>query len=682
MSEIIPKDPLDFVQEKVLEHVNFKGTDRELHDLVEAFKTLSGSMVVIFNEVSSGEEFTTTRVIAGLENKWVRASEILGFPLLNTSYNLDPAIKEAFNRAGLIEYASLYELSMHQIPESICKLISRSLDVGNVFVLGLRADELLLGDLIFIQKKGTEILHPDIVEIFGGHMALFLLQYRRSTSDFFDVLIDRTRSEQTGQALIQSFYRATEKIPDLVYQLDTEGSFVFINHAIERYGYFREELIGHSILEIVHPDDRERTHWNLAERRSGDRKTVDVEVRFITGKNKTVFFSVTEKDPPQDAVVRLYSEGMYDKTPGDRRFLGTLGICRDITVERDLEIKLNNQVEVFRIIAEHTDEGIWLEQAHPPRILYSNPAAQDMVAPVRKTVEKNATSYIDLVHPDDLARVRDYAGILDSLDTPSEIEFRMFGKDKTPRWVQLRFFPVYYNGGITNKRVGLALDITDRKLYQADLLGRIEKGEAYMKELNHRVKNNLAMIESMISLEISALPVDEERTGMLLSSVRGRIQSVGLVHQMLYDMSRGGMIEISEYLRILVTAIVESGTDSSCRPDLEFDLTGQYWMSAEDVIPVGMIANELVTNALKHAFPGKKGGILKLCFREETEGRFLLDITDNGIDYRAETGRTSSSGIGMVLVETLVEQLNGRYEVISGNGEKSFRVRFPSKEVK
>lgn len=680
MSTSSAEEPLDFVRKAVLKHTDFTATQGQLKEFVDDFKTLSGARAVIFNEVSQDEDFTITRAIAGLKEKWANIADILGFPVLNTSYNLDPKIKEAFKREGLVAYDSIADLSSHQIPEGVCNTLSKLFHIGRVYVLGLKAEGRLLGDLVFMMPSGKDILNRDMVELFGGHMTILLLQYRRRLSGFLDAVADRADSVPVGRSLIESFYRATEKLPDLVYQLDAEGRFVFINHAIERYGYYVEELLGRNILDIVHPDDRDKTHWNLKERRTGNRRTVDVEVRFITGTSATVFFRVTEKEPHPETVVRLYAEGVYDGTGDSGRFIGTLGICRDITVERDLEIRLNNQVEIFRIIAEHTEDGVWLEQFNPPRILYSNPAARKLVGSVQDRIDKTAGSYIDRVHHEDRPRVLEYAHSLDSRETPSEIEFRMGGLDGDIRWMLLRFFPVRYNGGITNKRVGMITDITDQKQYQQQLLSRIEKSEAYMKELNHRIKNNLAMIDSMISLEMSSLPETESSTERILSGIRGRVQSVGLVHQMLYDMSEEGMIEIDEYLRVLGERIVE-GAPAVETPGIEFDLSDAYRMPAEEVIPLGMIANEFITNALKYAFPENGKGNITLGFRKEPDGRFILEVCDNGAPLSGEVEEPSSSGLGMDLVEALAGQLHGRFEIIEMPEGKCFRVTFQSEVI-
>ncbi|MBN2051748.1 MAG: PAS domain S-box protein, partial [Spirochaetales bacterium] len=670
-------DPFAFIQERVLKHTDFNGTAREFEELTEAFKTLSGSLAVIFNEVSLDQDFTISRAIAGLKQHWVKVSEILGIPLLNTSYNIDPNIMKAFRQDGLVEFDSLFDLSGHQVPKGVCNFLSHLFSIGKVFVLGLKIDERLLGDLIFLQQKGQDLQNRPMIELFGRHVALFLLQYRQRQSGFFQVLFDRMDSEQAGQSLVSSFYKATERLPDLVYQLNPEGRFVFVNHAVERYGYLRDELIGRSILDIVHPDDRERTHWSLKERRTGERKTVDVEVRFITGENNTVFFSVTEKEP----VVRLYAEGLYDTTEDKNEFLGTLGICRDISAERDLEVRLNDQSEVFRIIAEHTDDAVWLEQINPPRIFYSNAAARALVGRVKDDVERNVTSYIDLVHQDDLPRVEEYISTLDSLIIPSEIEFRIM-KDPATRWIRLRFFPVYYHDRVTNKRVGMASDITRFRLYQEDLVKEIEREKAYRKELNHRVKNNLAMIESLVFLEQATLSEEEEKTKNLLTDIRGRIRSIGLVHQMLYEMSRQGMIEIQEYLRNLAASIVHGGGPARNVPSLAFHFSGEYWMPVEEVIPLGMITNELITNALKYAFSNMQAGVITVSFREESEDVFLLAVEDNGLALPGEAEKKASSGIGRVLIDALVQQLQGEHRVVTTGGEKSFQVRFVSRSIR
>jgi PAS domain S-box-containing protein len=664
------ENPFDFVQKAVIKHNHFSASRSELKEIADDFRTLSGSMAVIFNEVSSNEDFTTTRAISGMDGHWNKISKILGFPLLRTSYNLDPKIAEAFKQEGLVKYDSLFDLSRYQIPENICTALSNIFKTGEVFVIGLKFDSKLLGDLVFIQKKGEAIQNRELLELFGQHIALLLENFNRCRSSFFSMMTDRVESEQKGLEIIKSFYKATEQIPDIVYQLDEEGIITFINHAVKRYGYPKEDLIGRSILEIIHKDDRERAQWRLRERRTGNRKTCKFEVRINTKKNVPLYFDVTEKTTPVEPVIQLYAEGIYSGGPGEK-FIGTLGVCRDITEERSLETRLNSQTEAFRILAENTDDAIWLEQLDPPGLNYANPGARAIFGDT-----DDSRAFIESIHHEDRMRVEEFIDHLASSPVSSEIEYRITDKNNEIRWIHSRLYPVFHDERFTGKTVGIASDITKQKLRQEKLAEKLEKEKAYVKEISHRVKNNLALIENMLFLEAENLPDSQTSGRDMLLDIRGRIQSIGLIHGMLYEMSEKGKIDISEYLRRLGEAIFQSSASSENRIQLEFGLEEGYTLPMRDVVSIGMITNELITNALKYAFPGDSRGIITVAFSPAPDNQYVLSISDNGIEME-EISKSDSSGIGMQLVEVFTAQLKGRYYSETIDKTKYFRIRFP-----
>ena len=121
-------------------------------------------------------------------------------------------------------------------------------------------------------------------------------------------------------------------VPDIVYQLDEQGNFAFINDTIERYGYKANELTGKNIIDIVHPEDRDIARYRINERRTGKRGTRDIEVRFLTADNDSLNVEIRENEMWDNPVLTISAEGLYstDK-PGEAGFIGTIGIARDIT---------------------------------------------------------------------------------------------------------------------------------------------------------------------------------------------------------------------------------------------------------------------------------------------------------------------------------------------------------------
>jgi two-component system CheB/CheR fusion protein len=215
-------------------------------------------------------------------------------------------------------------------------------------------------------------------------------------------------------------------------------------------------------------------------------------------------------------------------------------------------------------------------------------------------------------------------------------------------------------------------DITERK--QAEIQNQISlrEKEVLLKEIHHRVKNNLQMIVSLISLQSSHL--QDPAAIRILDEMHSRVRSIASIHDMLYCSVDLSSIDFSAYLRNII--------DNMSR---FYDLRpGQIRLhvSAEETsldlsraIPCGLIVNELLTNALKHAFPGDRRGDVRITFRC-AEGRCVLEVADNGIGLRSDVNPGEATSMGLQLVALLVEQLDAKLDVDRANGTR-FLISFP-----
>ena len=167
---------------------------------------------------------------------------------------------------------------------------------------------------------------------------------------------DVTEREQIEQALHDSEERLKSilrSIPDIIYRLDPEGKITFISAAIERYGYRVTDLLGQSILNIVHPEDREKAKYRINERRTGERRTKSFELRLVTAKGKSVYFEDRTASVPMEPVFLLEAEGIYTTShPKQDSFIGTQGIARDITDRKKTEGEASMLAQALKCISE------------------------------------------------------------------------------------------------------------------------------------------------------------------------------------------------------------------------------------------------------------------------------------------------------------------------------------------
>lgn len=149
--------------------------------------------------------------------------------------------------------------------------------------------------------------------------------------------------------LVQRLESLVQSLPDIVYQLDPEGRFVFVNDAIENYGYKKEELLGKSVFDFIPPEDRKRVLWQVNERRTGERSTKNLELRFLSKKDEVRSFLVSFERNQLEPVFLVDAEGLYtDDKSGPTAFLGTLGLARDITPRRKAEAQAKSALQRLR----------------------------------------------------------------------------------------------------------------------------------------------------------------------------------------------------------------------------------------------------------------------------------------------------------------------------------------------
>jgi two-component sensor histidine kinase len=223
-------------------------------------------------------------------------------------------------------------------------------------------------------------------------------------------------------------------------------------------------------------------------------------------------------------------------------------------------------------------------------------------------------------------------------------------------------------------RVNEALleEISERKRAEAQIKASLKEKEVLLREIHHRVKNNLQIVSSLLNLQSSA--VDDQGTRVVFQESKDRIRSMALVHQQLYQSRDLARIDAVEYLHSLASNLFRSyGIDTNLiRLRIEMD---QLELGVDTAIPCGLLINELVSNALKHAFPDGRPGEVRIELRARENGELLLRLSDDGIGFPAELDYRRTTTLGLRLVNTLIEQLGGTIQLNAGPGT-AFEVRF------
>ena len=217
------------------------------------------------------------------------------------------------------------------------------------------------------------------------------------------------------------------------------------------------------------------------------------------------------------------------------------------------------------------------------------------------------------------------------------------------------------------------VDISDRKQKEERIQAALKEKDTLLGEIHHRVKNNLQVVHSLLDLQ-SDLITDEHVVGILRES-QNRIKSMALIHQTLYESKDFVQVDFSSFLDTLAPTLISSYGMDSDRIALSID-TVEVLLPINAAIPCGLIVNELISNALKHAFPDGQGGEISIGLAAEPDGRAMLSVSDSGvgIDPGLDLGQTTT--LGLQLVALLTDQLSGDLEIQRANPTR-FILRFP-----
>ncbi len=327
---------------------------------------------------------------------------------------------------------------------------------------------------------------------------------------------------------------------------------------------------------------------------------------------------------------------------------------------RRAEEALRESEERFRSLYENATIGIY-RTTPDGRILMANPAAVRMLG---------FTSFEELARRnlDSLGFAPSYARgeFLKQLERDriiTGLESAWVRKDGSTIFVRESARVVCDGNNTVLYYDGTFEDITDRKQAEEQLRTSLKEKEVLLKETHHRVKNNLQVISSLLSLQADAIKDPQDLT--LFKESQSRIKSMALIHEQLYRSRSLSAIDFEEYVQMLSTELMRSyGRDGIT---LELDVASVQF-GLDSAIPCGLIINELLSNALKHAFPAGRHGFVRIQLKSDAKGRFVLVVRDNGIGLPPNINLENTSSLGFQLVATLTEQLQGEAAIERDGG--------------
>ena len=323
------------------------------------------------------------------------------------------------------------------------------------------------------------------------------------------------------------------------------------------------------------------------------------------------------------------------------------------------ERRLRESGERYRSLVENITEVVFTLDMEG-RITYFSPSASHLMGYAPHEIE--GRNFADFVHPDDLpGLLESYEHTLDGRLEPHE--FRVFDHDGSIRHVRTSSSVMLQDGkpvGLT----GLLSDITERKLNEEKMKASLHEKETLLREIHHRVKNNLQVISSFLHLQ--SREIKDTASLELFKNSEGRIRSMALIHEQLYRSDNLSMIDFGRYIENLVRYLhgMYQSRAFAIIPKVNVEA---IFLSIDRAIPCGLLLNEILSNSFKHAFHGRERGEISVEFRRHND-RYVLKAADDGVGFPGDPAAGSASTLGFQIITSLVDQISGTMEIRNAGG--------------
>lgn len=505
------------------------------------------------------------------------------------------------------------------------------------------------GEMIWVQDQASLVLAPD------GKTPIL-------QGVAFDIS-DRKIAEQTLQEqenFLRSIYHGVGQSIFVVDVLDDDFRFVSVNPVHENLtGFCSNNVQGKTPNDFLPANAAAvvRQHYQDCV----DAGTTIIYEECLPFKGKEESWWITTLTPLKDENLRTYR---------------IVGSSVNITEHKSAQKMLELQAVITRTMAE----GICLIRASDGIIVYANPKFEQMFGYETGELIGQNISIINYEDKDTNAEQVKQAIVTSVLEQgETTYEVHNVKKDGTPFWCSGTAC-VFEHPEYRTVFVAVQQDITEHKKAEEQIKASLAEKEVLLKEIHHRVKNNLGIVSSLLQMQCRRTQ-DPQATAILRDS-QNRIASIALVHEKLYRSEDLANINFAQYIPDLTTHLFDSYNVSSASVQLNIQVD-DVSLDIETAIPCGLIINELVSNALKYAFPDNRQGEIKLrlyqeckfCLEQQQQQTLILIIRDNGIGLPQDFNSNKTKTLGITLVYGLVKQLRGSIEINSQQGTE-FKISF------
>ncbi|MDP2855151.1 MAG: PAS domain S-box protein [Smithellaceae bacterium] len=521
------------------------------------------------------------------------------------------------------------------------------------YLLGVRVIRRIEGLTRYMRLSASEAergkpgrLEEDIRKLIGGgHDEIAAM------GKAFIVFVDAILAEKDFSET------AINSLPGIFYMYDRQGRLVLWNRNIETFfGYAPEEIKGSNIMTFIAEADRARVRNAM-------------EKAFVEGYGEVEAELITK----DNVMIPYYLTGVQ-MTKGDTAYVIGTGI--KLTELKKSAEALKESERKYRELVENAN-SIILRWNPSGEIAFMNEFGQKFFGYTEKEII--GRHLVGTIVPEKKNTGRDLRPLVDGIvANPKDFEQNInenMRRNGERVWISWTNKAVLDRNGQVLEVLSIGSDITERRQAEEMIQASLLEKETMLSEIYHRAKNNMQVISSLLNMQSSYLQ-DETAREALQDSVN-RVKTMADIHNLLYHSGNMTRIDIGGFIRDLTGSLQQSYKISGAPIEIHADIVDAT-LPIEQAVPCGLILNELISNALKHAFPEGKEGKINITMQLQNN-HVTLTVCDNGIGFRSVTDAANRKSMGMELVNILVGQIGGKLDM-QVDGGTTWTITFPIKK--
>ncbi|MBZ0203517.1 MAG: PAS domain S-box protein [Ignavibacteria bacterium] len=436
---------------------------------------------------------------------------------------------------------------------------------------------------------------------------------------------------------------------DIITILSETGIILYESKSIEKIlGYSMDELIGMNVFTLIHKEDLKRVYSAFQDGVNNPGKTISIIFRFLKADGTYCYL---------ESVAAKFGSFPHS----DKIVVNSRDISERIKAETKIH-KLSTAVEQSSNTVVITDIDGNIEYVNKAFEVLTGYSKDDIIG--KNTYLFNSGQTSQTV----------YKEMWTNILTGKTWEGDLCNRKKNGElyWEEIKITPVVDNNDRIINFIAIKNDITEKKHHEEQLQKALKEKEVMLKEIHHRVKNNLQIVVSLLNLQ--ATSVDDPMLKSQLTISQNRVRSMALIHQLLYNSNDLGSINMEEYLLSIAGYLSASYGELTNKVKIKVN-AANIQFTIDTAVPFGLLVNELVTNSFKHAFPDKKHGEIVIDLKKTDDNNYILKYHDNGVGVPFTLVNGHVTSIGLYLVELLVSQLEGTIEHIQSKGT-TYNIKF------